>query len=75
MQVMIDQVQKVHQDIDGNMAQKIIRLGFPKAAQEYKAGQLDQLVNTLEQMILQLYNTFSNNIPEENAEQQGWFFK
>ena len=57
------------------MAQKIIRLGFPKAAQEYKAGQLDQLVNTLEQMILQLNNTFSNNIPEENAEQQGWFFK
>ena len=39
------------------MAQKIIRLGFPKAAQEYKAGQLDQLVNTLEQMILQLNNT------------------
>ena len=57
------------------MAQKIIRLGFPKASQEYKAGQLDQLVNTLEQMVLQLNNTFSNNIPEENAEQQGWFFK
>ena len=57
------------------MAQKIIRLGFPKAAKEYKAGQLDQLVNTLEQMILQLNNTFSNNIPEDNAEQQGWFFK
>ena len=57
------------------MAQKIIRLGFPRAAPEYKAGQLDQLVNTLEQMILQLNNTFSNNIPEDNAEQQGWFCK
>ena len=57
------------------MAQKIIRLGFPRAAPEYKAGQLDQLVNTLEQMILQLNNTFSNNIPEDNSEQQGWFFK
>ena len=57
------------------MAQKIIRLGFPRAAKEYKAGQLDQLVNTLEQMNLQLNNTFSNNIPEDNAEQQGWFFK
>ena len=29
----------------------------------------------MEQMILQLNNTFSNNIPEENSEQQGWFFK
>ena len=57
------------------MAQKIIRLGFPRAAQEYQPGQLDQLVNTLEQMILQLNNTFSNNIPEDNSEQQGWFFK
>ena len=57
------------------MAQKIIRLGFPRATPEYKAGQLDQLVNTLEQMILQLNNTFSNNIPEDNSEQQGWFFK
>ena len=57
------------------MAQKIIRLGFPKAAQEYKAGQLDQLVNTLEQMVLQINTTFSNQIPEEDLEQQGWFFK
>ena len=57
------------------MAQKIIRLGFPKAAQEYKAGQLDQLVNTLEQMVLQMNTTFSNQIPEEDLEQQGLFFK
>ena len=57
------------------MAQKIIRLGFPKAAQEYQQGQLDQLVNTLEQMLLQMNTTFSNNIHEENLEQQGWFFK
>ena len=57
------------------MAQKIIRLGFPKAAQEYKAGQLDQLGNTLEQMVLQMNTTFSNQIPEEDLEQQGWFFK
>jgi hypothetical protein len=57
------------------MAQKIIRLGFPRAAQEYQPRQLDQLVNTLEQMLLQMNTTFSNNIPEENLEQQGWFFK
>jgi hypothetical protein len=57
------------------MAQKIIRLGFPKAAQEYQPGQLDQLVNTLEQMLLQMNTTFSNQIPEQDLEQQGWFFK
>ena len=57
------------------MAQKIIRLGFPRAAQEYQPRQLDQLVNTLEQMLLQMNTTFSNNIPEDNSEQQGWFFK
>ena len=57
------------------MAQKIVRLGFPRAAQEYQPRQLDQLVNTLEQMLLQMNTTFSNNIPEENLEQQGWFFK
>ena len=57
------------------MAQKIIRLGFPKAAQEYNSAQLDLLVNTLEQLILQLNTTFSNQIPENNSEQQGWFFK
>ena len=57
------------------MAQKIIRLGFPKAAQEYNSAQLDLLVNTLEQLILQLNTTFSNQIPENNSEQQAWFFK
>jgi len=57
------------------VAQKIIRLGFPRAAQEYQPRQLDQLVNTLEQMLLQMNTTFSNNIPEEDLEQQGWFFK
>ena len=57
------------------MAQKIIRLGFPKAAQEYNSSQLDLLVNTLEQLILQLNTTFSNRIPENDSEQQSWFFK
>ncbi len=57
------------------MAQKIVRLGFPKAKAEYTAAQLDQLVDTLEQLIQQLNTTFSNQIPEENSEQQAWFFK
>ena len=57
------------------MAQKIVRLGFPKAAPEYNSSQLDLLVNTLEQLIQQLNTTFSNQIPEETSEQQAWFFK
>ena len=57
------------------MAQKIIRLGFPKAAQEYNSSQLDLLVNTLEQLIQQLNTTFSNRIQENDSEQQAWFFK
>ena len=57
------------------MAQKIVRLGFPKAAQEYNSSQLDLLVNTLEQLIQQLNTTFSNQIPEKDSEQQAWFFK
>ena len=57
------------------MAQIIIRLGFPKAAQEYNSSQLDLLVNTLEQLIQQLNTTFSNRIPENDSEQQSWFFK
>jgi|TARA_R110000824_G_scaffold90896_4_gene221694 hypothetical protein len=57
------------------MAQKIITLGFPRAAKEYSASQIDQLVNTLEQLVQQLNTTFSNEIPEHEAEQRGWFFK
>lgn len=57
------------------MAQKIVRLGFPKAKAEYTPAQLDQLVDTLEQLVQQLNTTFSNQIPENNSEQQAWFFK
>ena len=57
------------------MAQKIVSLGFPKAKAEYTPAQLDQLVDTLEQLVQQLNTTFSNQIPENNSEQQAWFFK
>ena len=57
------------------MAQKIVRLGFLKAKAEYTPAQLDQLVDTLEQLVQQLNTTFSNQIPENNSEQQAWFFK
>ena len=54
------------------MAQKIT-VRFPKAAQEYQVGQFNELTRSLEQMVLQLNNTYSNNIPENQANAMGWF--
>ena len=54
------------------MAQKITTR-FPKAPQEYQVGQFNELTRSLEQLILQLNNTYSNNIPENQANAMGWF--
>ena len=54
------------------MAQKIVAR-FPKAPQEYQVGQFNELTRSLEQMVLQLNNTYSNNIPENQANAMGWF--
>ena len=54
------------------MAQKIT-LRFPKAPQEYEVGQFNELTRSLEQLILQLNNTYSNNIPENQSNAMGWF--
>ena len=54
------------------MAQKIV-VRFPKAPQEYEVGQFNELTRSLEQLILQLNNTYSNNIPENQANAMGWF--
>jgi len=54
------------------MAQKIT-IRFPKAPQEYKVGQFNELTRSLEQLILQLNNTYSNNIPENESNAMGWF--
>ena len=57
------------------MAQKIVRLGFPKARPEYTPSQLDQLMDTLEQLIQQLNTTISNEIPDNTSAQQASIYK
>ena len=54
------------------MAQKIV-VRFPKAPKEYEVGQFNELTRSLEQLILQLNNTYSNNIPENESNAMGWF--
>jgi len=43
------------------------------ATPEYSAAQLDQIIRTLEQMVLQLNNTFTQDVQDTN-EAQAWFF-
>ena len=40
---------------------------------EYNQQQLDQIIRTLEQMILQLNNTFTQDVQDVN-EAQAWYF-
>ena len=54
------------------MAQKIT-VRFPQPPQEYQVGQFNELTRSLEQMVLQLNNTYSNNIPENQANAMSWF--
>ncbi len=54
------------------MAQKIVRLGFPKAKPEYAPAQLDQLVDTLEQLIQQLNTTYLQ--PDKDDQERFNFF-
>jgi hypothetical protein len=43
------------------------------ATPEYTPAQLDQIIRTLEQMVLQLNNTFTQDVQDTN-EAQAWFF-
>ena len=54
------------------MAQKIT-IRFPKAPKEYEVRQFNELTRSLEQLVLQLNNTYSNNIPENESIAMGWF--
>ena len=40
---------------------------------EYNQQQLDQIIRTLEQMVLQLNNTFTQDVQDVN-EVQAWYF-
>jgi hypothetical protein len=43
------------------------------ATPEYSQQQLDQIIRTLEQMVLQLNNTFTQDVQDVN-EAQAWYF-
>jgi CHASE3 domain sensor protein len=40
---------------------------------EYNQQQMDQIIKTLEQMVLQLNNTFTQDVQDVN-EAQAWYF-
>ncbi len=43
------------------------------ATPEYNQQQMDQIIRTLEQMVLQLNNTFTQDVQDAN-EAQAWYF-
>ena len=43
------------------------------ATPEYNQQQMDQIIRTLEQMVLQLNNTFKQDVQDVN-EAQAWYF-
>ena len=52
------------------------RLDQPRLANatvEYNQQQMDQIIRTLEQMVLQLNNTFTQDVQDVN-EVQAWYF-
>ena len=43
------------------------------ATPEYNQQQMDQIIRTLEQMVLQLNNTFTQDVQDAN-EAEAWYF-
>lgn len=43
------------------------------ATAQYSQQQMDQIIRTLEQMVLQLNNTFTQDVQDAN-EAQAWYF-
>jgi CHASE3 domain sensor protein len=43
------------------------------ATAEYNQQQMDQIIRTLEQMVLQLNNTFTQDVQDAN-EAESWYF-
>ena len=43
------------------------------ATPQYSPAQIDQIIRTLEQMVLQLNNTFTQDV-QDNNEAEAWFF-
>jgi hypothetical protein len=54
---------------------KINNVRLPNAATvEYSPPQIDQLIRSVEQIILQLNSNYTPNVTEDKAEAMAWFF-
>jgi hypothetical protein len=54
---------------------KITNVRLPNyAAQEYSPEQLNQLVRSIEQIVLQLNINYTPNVTEDKSEALAWFF-
>jgi hypothetical protein len=54
---------------------KINNVRLPNAAdQKYDASQLNQLIRSMEQIVLQLNSNYTPNVTENKSEAQVWFF-
>ncbi len=52
---------------------KIFNVRLPNASAQYNPQQFDQLVRSLEQIVLQLNNTYTSTTDQNNAAAQAWF--
>ena len=53
---------------------KITNVRLPNALPAYDASQFNQLVRSLEQVILQLNSTYTPVVTEDKDQAQTWFF-
>jgi hypothetical protein len=53
---------------------KITNVRLPNALPTYDASQFNQLVRSLEQIILQLNSTYTPVVTEDKDQAQTWFF-
>jgi hypothetical protein len=52
---------------------KLYQPRLANATPEYNQQQMEQIIRTLEQMVLQLNNTFTQDVQDVN-EAQAWYF-
>ena len=53
---------------------KITNVRLPNASPDYDPSQFNQLVRSLEQIILQLNKTYTPVVTEDKDQAQTWFF-
>ena len=53
---------------------KINNVRLPNAQAQYSPAQFDQLVRSLEQIVLQLNSNYTPNVTENKSEAQAWFY-